>query len=311
MLHKTHIWLRAEVKPYEHRTPLTPHVCASLLAAGFEITVERSVVHNSLRCIPDEEYLKVGCSLVDPGTWVDAPGDAFIIGLKELPADYNKPLRHRHIYFAHCFKKQAGWAQLLRQFHEGKGLILDLEFLKDEKGRRVAAFGYMAGYCGAALGLLNWAHNILQPNTPLKPIKAYPNSSGLITLIKDQLSKVKDQGLGHPNVVVIGAMGRCGRGACDLLKEMGLNDSDLAQWDLAETKGGGPFPALLEYSILINCIYLSSKIAPFLTKEMVSAPESKLSVIVDVSCDPTSPYNPVPIYNTNTTFDSPSLTVDT
>jgi hypothetical protein len=30
----THLWLRAEVKPFEHRTPVTPDVCKKLLEAG-------------------------------------------------------------------------------------------------------------------------------------------------------------------------------------------------------------------------------------------------------------------------------------
>ncbi len=45
----------------------------------------------------------------------------------------------------------------LRSFARGGGTLLDLEFLQDEKGRRLAAFGYHAGFAGAALALENWA----------------------------------------------------------------------------------------------------------------------------------------------------------
>ena len=31
---KTHLWLRAEVKPFEHRTPVTPDICKKLLDEG-------------------------------------------------------------------------------------------------------------------------------------------------------------------------------------------------------------------------------------------------------------------------------------
>ena len=51
---------------------------------------------------------------------------------------------------------QTGWRELLARFREGNGTLLDLEFLNDDKGRRVAAFGYMAGYAGAALGVDVW-----------------------------------------------------------------------------------------------------------------------------------------------------------
>jgi len=35
-----------------------------------------------------------------------------------------------------------------------------------------------------------------------------------------------------------------------------------------------------------------------------------LSVVVDVSCDTTNPFNPIPIYTVNTTFDKPTVPVD-
>jgi saccharopine dehydrogenase (NAD+, L-lysine forming) len=76
-----------------------------------------------------------------------------------------------------------------------------------------------------------------------------------------------------------------------------------------ETKGGGPFPEILKHDIFVNCIYLSTKIPPFLTKEMVCESPRPLSVIVDVSCDTTNPNNPIPIYNKCTTFDDPTVLV--
>jgi saccharopine dehydrogenase (NAD+, L-lysine-forming) len=40
MTAQVHLWLRAETKPKEHRTALTPSTAKSLLDAGFKITVE-------------------------------------------------------------------------------------------------------------------------------------------------------------------------------------------------------------------------------------------------------------------------------
>lgn len=57
-------------------------------------------------------------------------------------------------------------------------------------------------------------------------------------------------------------------GAQSLCKKVGLPDSTIICWDMEETKGGGPFPALLENHIFINCIYLSKPIPPFLTQEV-------------------------------------------
>lgn len=98
-----HFWLRAEVKPNEFRTLILPEGIKTLVGAGHRVTVERSVD----RCAPDAEFAAAGATLVDAGTWVDAPLDALICGLKELPEE-NTPLKHRHIYFAHCYKGQGG-----------------------------------------------------------------------------------------------------------------------------------------------------------------------------------------------------------
>lgn len=87
---------------------------------------------------------------------------------------------------------------------------------------------------------------------------------------------------------------------------------DIYKWDLDETAKGGPFPEILEVDIFVNCIYLSSKIPAFLTRESINTvgKDRRLSVVVDVSCDTTNPFNPIPIYNINTTFSKPTVTVD-
>jgi saccharopine dehydrogenase (NAD+, L-lysine-forming) len=46
---------------------------------------------------------------------------------------------------AHCFKGQHGWEKVLSRYSRGGGTLLDLEFL-EKNGRRVAAFGYWAGF---------------------------------------------------------------------------------------------------------------------------------------------------------------------
>jgi saccharopine dehydrogenase (NAD+, L-lysine-forming) len=77
---------------------------------------------------------------------------------------------------------------------------------------------------------------------------------------------------------------------------------------MQETKKGGPFFDILENDIFVNCIYLSTPIPPFLTADMLKK-DMKLSVLVDVSCDPTNPHNPLPIYHECTTFDKPTIQV--
>lgn len=63
--------------------------------------------------------------------------------------------------------------------------------------------------------------------------------------------------------------------------------------------------------IFVNCIYLSDPIPPFIAPDSLSSDSRKLSVVCDVSCDTTNPHNPIPIYDINTTFDSPTVPVKT
>lgn len=87
---------------------------------------------------------------------------------------------------------------------------------------------------------------------------------------------------------------------------------DIFKWDLAETAKGGPFQEILDVDIFVNCIYLASKIPSFVTQEQIIAAgnQRRLSVVVDVSCDTTNPFNPIPIYKINTTFPAPTVPVD-
>jgi saccharopine dehydrogenase (NAD+, L-lysine-forming) len=81
---------------------------------------------------------------------------------------------------------------------------------------------------------------------------------------------------------------------------------------MAETATGGPFQEILDVDIFVNCIYLSSQIPPFITHDQINAAGKgrRLRFIVDVSCDTTNPFNPIPLYNINTTFPNPTVPVD-
>ena len=297
-----HLWLRAETKKNEKRTALTPDVCTKLLAKGFLISVERS----DQRSIGYKEYEAVGCKLVDFGSWKTAPLDCIVIGLKELPENDDSPLVHTHIMFAHCYKNQAGWKEVLGRFISGKGILLDLEFLA-VNGRRVAAFGYYAGFAGAAVAIDVWCHKQLDPNTAVPKMNPFASQQALIAYSKDRLQKAIAVYGKSPSVMVMGALGRCGTGACDFAQAVGI--PSIVRWDMAETKKGGPFEEILMNEIFVNCIYLSQPIPPFLTAQMLAHDNRPLSVLCDVSCDATNPHNPVPVYYGATTFDDPVIEV--
>ncbi len=291
----THLWVRAEQRPNEERAGLTPEGAKALLDAGIKVTVEES----SVRAIPLQGYIDAGCEIAPENSWPQAPADAIIFGLKELPED-GTPLPHRHIMFGHAFKGQHSGKALLERFKAGGGTLYDLEYLVDEAGRRVAAFGYWAGYAGAAVTLKSWAAQ--QRGELCGPVGVYGGKDALLT---DLGAELDDLNAGRPSAIVIGALGRVGTGAADLCEAMGVQ---VTKWDMAETASGGPFPEILTHDLFLNCIFARPGTPVFVPREALSA-DRKLTAIGDVACDPDSDYNPVPVYTQSTTWEAPALRV--
>ncbi len=288
-----HLWLRAEARPTERRTPLLPKGAAHLIDAGFEIAVEAS----PMRVVPDTDFAAAGCRIVPAGSWREAPPDAFILGLKELPEE-EMPLRHRHIMFAHAYKGQPGAEAVLRRFRDGGGTLYDIEYLTDGAGRRVVAFGYYAGFVGAAVTLFGLAAQ--RRGDRLGPLTPWSSSEALCDAVEAAI------GSAVPDALIVGAKGRVGTGASDLFSRVGVTTQTL--WDIDETAHGGPFPEILEHEVFINGILAGPGAPVFVPPEAVSAPR-RLRMIGDVACDPGSPYNPIPLYDAPTSWDAPLVQV--
>jgi saccharopine dehydrogenase (NAD+, L-lysine-forming) len=291
----THLWVRAEQREHEERVGLTPDGAAQLITAGIRVSVEES----HARAIEIDGYRDAGCEIVTENSWPDAPADAIVFGLKELPDDAT-PLAHRHIMFGHAYKGQADGQRLLQRFKDGGGTLYDLEYLVSDDRRRVAAFGYWAGFTGAAVALKCWAAQ--RHDDICDPIDTYENAEALIDDVGADLNATL---AARPNVIIIGALGRVGTGARDLCASLDVVTTD---WDIAETAGGGPFPQILEHDILLNCILASPSCPVFVPASALEAPR-RLSVIGDIACDPTSEFSPIKVYNRVTDWDDPALRV--
>ena len=290
----THLWVRAEQRPNEERVGLTPEGAAALIAAGIAVTVERS----SVRAIGIEGYIAAGCQIAPENSWPQAPADAIVFGLKELPED-GTPLHHRHIMFGHAFKGQPAGQVLLKRFKAGGGTLYDLEYLVDENGRRVAAFGYWAGFAGAAVALKCWAAQ--QKGALAGPVAKYAGRAALLADLGAELPAKA-----RPRAMIIGALGRVGTGAADLCTAMGM---DVTKWDMAETASGGPFPEVLQHEIFLNCILARPGCPVFVPASAAQDSARKLTVIGDIACDPTSDFSPIKVYDRTTDWAAPALRV--
>ncbi|MDK2775318.1 MAG: saccharopine dehydrogenase [Tabrizicola sp.] len=289
----THLWVRAEQRLNEERVGLTPEGAAALIKAGIRVTVERS----SVRAIPLDGYVAAGCEIAAENLWPTAPADAIIFGLKELPED-GTALTHRHIMFGHAYKGQPAGRELLKRFKAGGGTLYDLEYLVGEDGRRVAAFGYWAGYAGAAVSLKCWAAQA-RGGIAGRVAKVASKETLLAQLAEDLA------GLSRPRAIIIGALGRVGTGAADLCRAM---EVPVTRWDMAETASGGPFPEVLEHDVFLNCI-LARPGCPVFVPATARTDARKLTVIGDIACDPTSDFSPVKVYDRTTDWETPALRV--
>ncbi|MFF5183467.1 saccharopine dehydrogenase [Streptomyces sp. NPDC000345] len=278
-----HLWLRHEVRTTERRTPVVPDDARRLVEAGLDLTVEES----PQRIFPVEEYEAAGARVAPAGSWVSAPPGTVVLGLKELP-DEPTELTHRHIFFGHAYKRQPGAAALLRRFAAGGGALLDLEYLVDEQGRRLAAFGFWAGYLGAALAVLQHRGRL---TAPLRP-------TGRAELDETLRPAPGDEEF---TALVVGALGRSGRGARAAFATAGAGP---ACWDLAETRDLDR-RALLGHDVLVNCVLATSPVPPFVREEDLDDPARRLRTLSDVTCDVGSPLNVLPVYDRTTEWTDP------
>ncbi|MFP7672897.1 saccharopine dehydrogenase [Marivita sp. S0852] len=283
----THLWVRAESRDNEERVGIMPDGVAELIAQGMRVTVEDS----DTRCVPIDHFRAAGADIAPNGTWVRAPKDAIVFGLKELPDD-GSALRHRHIMFGHAYKGQPAGQRLLARFKAGGGTLYDLEYLENPEGRRVAAFGYWAGYAGAAVSLLAFA---AQDHGTCPPVSTWASSEAMRADVAAALDGAT------PDALVIGALGRVGTGACDLCEAVGLS---VTKWDLTETAHGGPFPEVLNHTLFFNCILARPGTPVFVPADTCSR-DRALRVIGDIACDPDSDFSPIKVYDAATSWTEP------
>ena len=286
--------LRTEYRT-EQRTILTPENASTLIACNVIVLVESS----KDRVYTDVQYKDAGCIIVPPGTWRDLPVyQTLVLGLKELP-DTITNVQHNMVHFQHCLAGQKGSNVALNNLRNG--CLYDLEYFINDQGIRLFSFGRYAGFVGAALGIKKWISKQLNTDFYTNYQSKY-TANQLSTQIKTEFINSK---LCQPHVLIIGANGKCGRGAIDLLDKASI--TNVTKWDLADTKGkNGPFDKILDFDIFINCVAINHSGIPNPSLTLNSLKRNRnLSVIVDVSCDVHSTYNAIPFNTRTTSLDKP------
>jgi saccharopine dehydrogenase (NAD+, L-lysine-forming) len=156
----------------------------------------------------------------------------------------------------------------------------------DGNGRRLVAFGYWAGYAGAALAVLQHRGELDRP---------------LRSTTRPELDARLRGSSGSARALVIGALGRSGRGALDAFAVAGI---PATAWDVEETRELDR-AALLGHDILVNTIVADRPGPPFLTAADLDRTDRTLRTVSDVTNDVTSDANRLPVNDKITTWAEP------
>ncbi len=299
--------IREGKNPPDSRAPLTPQQCVFITE---NYPVEMAVQPSPGRCYADEEYREAGVVLQESLDDCDV-----LLGVKEVPVDQ---LIHRktYLFFSHTIKEQVYNRKLLQTILQKKIQLIDYEVLTNEDGERLIAFGRFAGMVGA--------HNALY---------THGERSGAFHLkrMKDCVDYAEAQKLYQtihfpPIKIVLTGAGRVGRGAAEVLHDMGIREvsaedflektfdeaifTQLHSRDYVAHNSEHPlekrhfhshpeqyhstFAAYAQTAdIFINGIYWDSRSPAFFTREEMVEPNFRLQVIADVTCD-LAPISSVP-----------------
>lgn len=289
--------IREDKSPPDARVPLTPRQVADLRAKGVDIVVQPS----GHRCFPDREYTALGVPLQE-----DLSDRELLLGIKEVPVDRLLPGK-TYCNFAHVAKFQPYNQGLLRQLLDLGITHIDYEYLTDDRGRRLIAFGYWAGMVGAHNGIWAYAQREGSFSLPrLKDLHDYAAAKKVYAQLSLPALKV-----------VLTGTGRVGSGAARVLKDMGFRKvepeeflqnppgavfTQLGVEDYARHRDGGQvkrkhfYQHAEEYvstfdrytriaDIFINGIFWDGKAPAFFTQEGMQQSDFHIRTIADVTCD--------------------------
>jgi len=293
--------LRETKNPPDRRVPLTPPQIVALeeMYPYSEFYVQPS---NS-RCYSDEEYEYLDIPLKEDMSDCD-----ILMGIKEVDKRTLIPGK-TYLVFAHIGKKQPHNRELFQEIARKKIRLIDYEYLSDDKGVRLVAFGRYAGIVGAYNGLR--ARGIKTNRFKLKPayqcrdleemwagLRLIELKPGLKILVtgKGRVANGAMETIDICNLVNVGPDDFLSREfdvpvVCQIgpehyvkhKKEIPFNFNHFTKHPEEYKSAFLPFTAVTD--ILITGHYWDPGSPVFFTNEDMKSPDFKISVIADISCD--------------------------
>ena len=292
--------LREEKIPQDNRVPLTPSQCRTLMEEQNKIWI--SVQPCQHRCFTDDEYRYQGIAVRE-----DLRDCDLLLGVKEVPPSLLIPHK-TYMFFSHTIKKQAHNKRLLQAALEKNIRLIDYECLKDEKGKRIIAFGRWAGIVGAyntirtiglrtskfAIAPMHQCHNFAEaqkefPKLNLPPWKIVLSGDGrvsegaafLLDVMKIQRVEPKDflyREFDQPVYTQLHSR--------DMFYREGYDEFDPADYHSHPQHYQSAFyPFTKAADVFINGIYWDKRIPTFFSTAQMKESDFKIQVIGDITCD--------------------------
>ena len=294
--------LKETKHPIDNRVILTPDQISELIKNHPEVSFK--VQKSDIRAFSDEEYRAKGIEVAEDISDCDV-----LMGIKEADISTILPDKH-YIFFGHIAKKQPYNIPLFKTLLEKNTTFSDYEYLVDEKGLRVIAFGWFAGFAGTYYTLQGWGKCTGEFELPKPHLK--------ITA-EEMIQNVKDSGLKGVKIVLTGS-GRVSHGAQYLLENIGAVKVSPAEFLKMEARDNVLYTVLpieemvapndsdSEFSfedfvknpqnyhsifapyakgadILISCHFWSPGQPVYLTEEAYLEDGFRIKVIGDITCD--------------------------
>lgn len=290
--------LREGKVPPDSRVALTPRQVAKLRERGIDIVV----VPSENRIYQDDEYAALDVPLT-----TDLSDRDLLLGIKEVNID-ELVANKSYCFFAHVIKEQPYNRDLLLALLDKNIRHLDYEVMTDEKGRRLIAFGYFAGVVGAHNGI--WAYGKRTGSVELPRMKdCFDYAAAKEIYAATEFPPMR---------VVLTGSGRVGKGAAQVLDDMGFEKVSPADFidreydgpvytqlicqDYARRQDGSPFdkkdfyrnpgayesifaPYTKRADVFINGIFWDNDAPVFFTREEMAGPDFRIQTIADVTCD--------------------------
>lgn len=279
--------LRERKASGDQRVLFTPTQLATIQRnfPNFQFVVEASPT----RCFNDNAYQKAGITVTNDVSDCDV-----FMGIKEVPAA-QLIIGKTYFFFSHTTKMQPHNKSYLQAIKDKKITFLDYENLTDSNGKRLVAFGKIAGQIGAyhalrTYGLKNQLFHLPKPNE--------------VASLEELCFITKNLSLPPIKMVVTGS-GNVGKGVADFLLQSGVTQvtpsnflsknyhnvvfTVLKRKNYLVQKNNTFYNNFFHYAkqaqLFIAGHYYDGKMPDFFTTEQLKSSDFKINTIADISCD--------------------------